>query len=155
MGFRFVRGAGNSVEPAIISMNASGVIYANSVVVRGDAANVVSTAASTGMTTTNIVGVSLDYVQGGSDTEVRVIPFVQGQVWEADCVNSIATTNVLIRHTLANSLLVRNITNLYETATTGVFFALGVTGATTGSGKILGTFLQTAPFRAGMTDNLG
>lgn len=155
MGFRLVRSAGSVQDPVAVNMQASGTIYANSVVIRDGATGMVATAASTGMTTTNIVGIALDYVQGASDVETRVIPFVPGQVWEADTVNAVTTANVGIRHTLSDSLRVRNITNLYETASTGIFYAFAITGSTSGSGRILGTFLQTTPFRAGMTDNLG
>lgn len=148
MAFRLVSSGGSVQDPAVVNMQASGTIWTNSVVVRDVATNVVSAAASSS-TTTNVVGVSLDYVQGASDTYVRVIPFVPGQLWEADTVGAITTSQVLLRHTLYNSLLVNNITNTYETAATGIFLAYAVTGSTSGSGKIIGTFLAHTPLKSG------
>lgn len=157
MAFRFVRSAGSVHEPAVVLMPASGVIFPGSVVCRnaveglGDAtlgqvvSNPVGASATEGATTTNIVGVALDYVQGASDTYVRVIPFVQGQLWEADCVSAVTTSNILLRHGLADARNVRNITRVSETASSGVFLAYAITGATTGSGKLIGTFLQRTP----------
>lgn len=145
MAFRFVRSAGSVHEPAVLNLPASGVIHKDGVVVWDSANNVVSAnLAGTGTSITNIVGVSLDGVQGASDTYVRVIPIVPGQLWEADCVNVAATTNLLFRHQLGSDLLVRNITGASssETFHTGVFFAYAMTGSTTGSGKLIGTFLQ-------------
>lgn len=152
MAIRFVRGAGNSVEPAVISLYASGVIHANSVVIVDSGANAAGIAVSgniagTGITTTNAFGVSLDYVQGASDTQVRVIPFVQGQIWEVDAANAILTTSVGLRLQMASDLVVRNTGSVSESVSTGVFLCLGVTGLTTGSGKLIGTFLQKVPWR--------
>lgn len=153
MAIRFVRSAGNITEPAVIEMAASGVIYPNSVVVRDAATNVVATAAAAGMTTTSIFGVSLDYVQGASDTFVRVIPFVPGQIWDVDTANAISTASILLRHTMVNSLVVRNIVGALggdgESATAGIFLAYAVTGLTTGSGRLLGTFLTQGGVRKG------
>ena len=151
MAFRFVRSAGSIHEPAVVLMPASGVIHSGGVVV-SDAANYVVSPASSSSTTTNIIGVSLDYAQGASDTFVRVIPFVQGQLWEADSANVISTANVLLRHQLATDLVVRNTvfgttTSMGETASTGIFLALAVTGLSTGSGKLIGTFLQRTATR--------
>lgn len=141
MAFRFVRSAGSVHEPAVMLMAASGVIHVGGVVIRDVASNAVSPATATAVTTTNLVGVSMDYAQGASDTFVRVIPFVQGQLWEADCANTIATTQLFLRHSLVDDSNVRNITNTYETAATAVFLAYAMTGASTGSGKLIGTFL--------------
>lgn len=143
MGFRFIRSAGSVHEPAVVSLPASGTIHKDGIVIWDTAANAVSTSiAGTGASTTNIVGVSQDGVVGASDAYVRVIPFVQGQLWEVDCNNVIATTNLFLRHQLGSDLLVRNVTSISETASTGVFLAYAMTGLTTGSGKLIGTFLQ-------------
>lgn len=129
-------------------MYASGVVHPGGVVIYDAAANAVSPASSAA-TTTNIFGVAQDYAQGASDTQVRVIPFVPGQIWEADCANTISTAQILVRHQLVNDTVLRNVTgvagNAGETLTTGIFLSLAITGATTGSGKILGTFLQRSP----------
>lgn len=141
MAFTFVRGAGNSVEPATIHMYASGVVHPGGVVFFDETKNAVASAAANS-TTTNIVGVCLDYAQGFSDTQVRIIPFVQGQIWQADCVSAISTASIGLRHQLATDTVLRNVTSISESISTGIFLVYNVTGATTGSGKVLGTFLQ-------------
>lgn len=147
MAFRLVGSAGDVQNAAVVNMAASGVIRPGSVVQFDVAQNAVSAALSTSPTTA-IIGVSLDYVQGLSDTFVRVIPFVQGQVWEADCTHAVSTLHIFRRHRLGitDPMLLENAgtaTNMNsgESISTGVFFAYAITGATTGSGKILGTFL--------------
>lgn len=150
MAFRFVRSAGSVHEPATVLMYASGVVHPGGVVIRDATNNMVSPGTSAS-TTTNIFGIALDYAQGASDTQVRVIPFVQGQLWEADTANVISTANILIRHQLATDTVLRNVTGTSgadETLTTGVFLAYAITGATSGSGKIIGTFLQRTPSKS-------
>lgn len=144
MGIRLVRSAGSVHEPVVVNMPASGVIHRDGIVIFDTSANLLSAPTTTGATTTNIIGVSLDGVQGASDTYVRVITFVPGQIWEVDCVNVAATTNLFFRHQMAGDLVVRNITGASssETFSTGIFLAYAMTGLTTGSGKLLGTFLQ-------------
>lgn len=144
MGIRLVRSAGTINDPVVVNMPASGVIHRDGIVIFDTATNLLSAPTGTGATTTNIVGVSLDGVQGASDTYVRVIPFVQGQIWEVDCVNAAATTQLLFRHQMAGDSVVRNIAGASssETFSTGIFLAYAMTGASTGSGKLLGTFLQ-------------
>lgn len=149
MAFRFVRSAGSVHEPATVLMSASGVVHPGGVVIYDTSLNNVSPAGSAS-TTTNVFGVSLDYAQGASDTFVRVIPFVPGQLWEADCANAISTLQVLIRHQLATDTVLRNVTGgtgggTSESLATGIFLSYAVTGATTGSGKVIGTFLQRTP----------
>ena len=147
MAFRFIRSAGSVHEPAVIHMPASGVVHVGGVVI-ADASNyVVSPATSALATSTAIIGVSMDYAQGASDTFVRVIPFVPGQLWEADAANVITTANILQRHVLVNDLVVRNTgfgttTSMGESGSVGVFLCYAVTGLATGSGKLIGTFLQ-------------
>lgn len=140
-------------SPATILMYASGVIHRGGVVIYDVANNAVSPATATAATSTSIFGVSMDYAQGASDTLVRVVPFVQGQVWEADTANAISTLNILLRHVLVDDLNVRNTTGgtglgTKESASTGVFLCLGVVGATSGSGRIIGTFLQRTPTKS-------
>ena len=144
MGLRLVRGAGHYGEPVVVNMPASGVIHRDGIVIFDTATNLLSAPATTGATTTNIIGVSLDGVQGASDTYVRVIPFIPGQLWEVDCVNVATTTNLFFRHQMAGDLVVRNITGASssETFSTGIFMAYAMTGLTTGSGKLIGEFLR-------------
>lgn len=149
MAFKFVSSGGSVHEPATVMMYASGVVHPGGVVIYDASLGNVSPASSAS-TTTNIFGVCLDYAQGASDTQVRVIPFVQGQLWEADCANAISTLNILIRHQLATDTVLRNVTGgtgggTSESLATGVFMAYAVTGLTTGSGKVIGSFLQRTP----------
>lgn len=147
MSFRFVRSAGSVHEPAVVDMAASGTVRPGMAVefTRGSVTTQGFVGpASSSSTTTNIFGVCLDYAQGASDVSVRVIPFVPGQIWEADAVGVITTLNIGKKQQLygSNSVLINN--NAYDqTATTGVFLCLAVTGLTTGSGKLLGEFLRT------------
>ena len=147
MAFRFVRSAGSVHEPAVIDMAASGTVRPGMAVefTRGSVTTQGFVGpASSSSTTTNIFGVCLDYAQGASDVSVRVIPFVPGQIWEADTVGAASTLSVGKKHQLygSNSVLINN--NAYDTTgATGVFLVLAVTGATTGSGKLLGEFLRT------------
>jgi hypothetical protein len=145
MGIRLVRSAGSVHEPAVVNLPASGIIHKDGLVIWDTATNLASASLSgTGATTTNVIGVSLDGIQGASDAYVRVIPFVQGQLWEVDCANVAATTNLFFRHQMASDLVVRNITGASssETFSTGIFLAYATTGLATGSGKLIGTFLQ-------------
>lgn len=147
MAFRLVQSGGSVQDPAMVNMAASGVIRPNSVVVFDTATNAVSVASS-GSSYTNVIGVALDYVQGASDTFTRVIPFVPGQLWEADCANVAATTNLFIRHQLFDSVSINNVTSgVYGSLSTDCFFAVAMAGLTTGSGKLIGYFLQRPSFR--------
>ena len=158
MAFRLVSSGGIVADPAVVNMPASGIIRPGQVVIRnaveglGDAtlgqlvSAPVGASLTEGCTTTNMVGVALDYVQGASDTYVKVIPFAPGQIWEVDCVNVAATSNLFLRHQLGtNAGLIRIVTIVSETTSFGIFLAYAVSGATTGSGKLLGTFLQRVP----------
>jgi len=146
MAFRLVRGVGINVEPTVVSVYASGCIWPGSVVdnpcfmVTANG-GYVQAAASTS-TGTSIFGVSLDYCQGRSDTMIKVIPIVPGQLWEADCTNNTNTAHILSRHRLTNSLTLAN-TGVDYSSVTGIFMAYNVTGAT-GDNKILGTFLKSS-----------
>lgn len=146
MAFKFIRSAGSVHEPAVISLPGSGVISPNSVVVFDVNADNVSMAATlTGATSTNIIGVSLDYIQGANEITsfVRVIPFVPGQLWEADVQNAIATVQVMKRFRVIDGVRVENTSYDQSLSITGVFFCLGISGASTGSAKLIGEFLRT------------
>lgn len=144
MAFVFSRSAGATHEPAAILMAASGIVRAGGVVEfsRTGGAGVIPSSASTSFT--GVFGVSLDYAQGASDTFVRVVPIVQGQLWIADCTDIATTAQIGIRHVLnADQVTVRNTGSDVLTAA-GIFRAVAMVGATTGSGKLLGYF-ETAP----------
>lgn len=144
MAFVFSRSAGSINEPATVLMYASGVVRNGGVVEfsRTGGVGVVPSGASS--TSTTIFGVSLDYAQGASDIQVRVLPIVQGSLWIADCTDIATTAQIGLRHILnASQTEVRN-TASDVLGSTGVFRAVAMVGATTGSGKLLGYF-ETFP----------
>lgn len=144
MAFKFVRSAGSAHEPAVISLPGSGVIKPNSVVIFDVSSGNVSVAAATTATGTSIVGVSLDYIQGANEPTsfVRVIPFVPGQLWEADVLNLITTAQLMKRFRLYDSVTVENTSYDQTLSITGVFMCYAISGASTGSAKVIGEFLK-------------
>lgn len=156
MAFRFVkiRGA-NTATPTIVSVYASGVIFRGSVVEFSRANNRVEPATAN-TTTTNILGIALDYVQGASNTMTRVIPFVPGQLWEADMTNTLATNQIFVKHALTNSATVANTSTDVNTAK-GVFILYSLTvntGAVTVTQTGVGEFIR-GPVGWGGTDTAG
>ena len=158
MAVKLVRSAGLVAEPAVVSLPGSGVIRANSVVifdtdidsnVGGYSVSPATTSLATGSA---ILGVALDYAQGKSDVFVRVIPFVPGQLWEIDTLNVISTAQVLKRFRLFDSVTVENTSYDQSEAATGVFFCYAVSGATTGSAKLIGEFLKTPRMVSDITE---
>ena len=144
MAFKLVSAGGVAIEAAVLNLPGSGVIKPNSVVIFDVSSNAVSVAATTTATGTNIIGVSLDYIQGKNEPTsfVRVIPFVPGQVWEADALNVINTAQLMNRFRLYDSVTVENTSYDQSLSITGVFHCLGISGASSGSAKVLGTFLK-------------
>lgn len=145
MAFRLVRSGGSTPEPAVVSMYASGVVHPNSVVeftrTESLTAQGLIAPAGSATTTTTVFGVCLDYAQGASDVLVRVVPFVPGQIWEADCVSAITTLQIGKKHQLYSNLLLNN-TSYNQSGVTGLFLVHQVSGLTTGSGKVHGEFIR-------------
>lgn len=142
MAIVFVRGIGDDVSsPAAVLMYASGVVRNGMVVDFSRTGGVGVTPAGASSTATTIFGVCLDYAQGASDTLVRCVPFVQGQLYQADCTDIALTAQIGLRHVLnADGVTIRNTSSDVVTTATGVFHAIAMVGATTGSGKLLGFF---------------
>lgn len=141
MGFRLVSSGGNVSDVAVVNMSASGVVRNGMVVEFSRTGGVGVTPASASSTQTTIFGVCLDYAQGASDVQVKVIPFADGQIWEADCTDINTTAQVGLTHVLnAGATEIRN-TATEATGTLGVFRAVAVTGLSTGSGKLRGFFV--------------
>ena len=141
MAFRLVTSSGNVTDPAAINLAASGTIKVGELVdfVRGGTGGAIVTPTTSSSTTTMVIGVSMGYAQGASDTFVPVVLATEGQVWEADCANAATTAQVGLRHALSASD--RGV--IHNTATdvstqTGVFLALAMTSSTSGSGKLIG-----------------
>lgn len=143
--FRFVRQQGNvSFAPNFVTAYASGTIQRGSVVEFNRTNNRVEPASSA-TTYTTVFGISLDYAEGASDTQVRVVPFAQGQLWQADCANAITTAQLFIRHALSNSLNLNN-TATDSTSAKQIFLAHSVSrtltiGAATIS-TLIGEFIR-------------
>jgi len=144
MAFRLVSSGGDVVEPAFINVAASGVVAPGFPVARikgsGTGGAVVEGGVGVDTTQTALFGVSLDYAQGASNTFVRVIPFTKNQLWEVDCANAVTTAQVNVAQHLSDSRgYIHN--QATDVATINrVFFPIAITGATTGSGKLIGYF---------------
>jgi hypothetical protein len=142
MPFRLISSGGNVTDPAVVNMYASGTIRPGTVVdfTRTGGQGVVPATSTSSLTT--IFGVALDYAQGTSGTQVRVIPFAPGQIWEAyGCASVSSTAHIGIRHALSASDrdVLNNLTNDTTTAA-AIFRCIGITGLTTGSGSLIGYF---------------
>lgn len=143
MSFRLVSSHGSVSDSAAVNMYASGVIRPNQAVdfLRTTGLGVGPTASTS--TTTMVFGVALDYAQGASDTQVRVIRFNRGQLWEVDCANAASTGQIGLRHALsASDRGVIHNSSTDVSGSTGIFLAVGMSGLTTGSGKLLGEFVS-------------
>jgi len=147
MAFRLVSSLGGVIDPAFVNVPASGTIHPSQVVDFDRTGGLGVTPASMNSSVTTIFGVCLDYVQGASDTYVRVVPFAPGQIWEVDCDEAVTTAHIGSRMGLSRT---RDNKSIYPNATdsltsTAVFQCIGMVGSTSGSGKLIGFF------RAGMT----
>lgn len=145
MAFRFVRSAGSVHEPAVLQINTSGVVRPGMVVELSRTGGTGVQVAASGGRITSVFGVCLDYAQGASDAQVRVVPFVPGQIWEADCVNTVVTGQIGLKHALSGAAAEIGTyllnTNYDNTSASGVFLVYAVT-QTTGSGKVIGEFMR-------------
>lgn len=144
MSIRLVSSGGNVVDPAVVNLAASGTIRpANAVdfIPGGGTGGAVVAPSTSSSTSTIILGVSTGYAQGASDTNVGVILFAEGQLWEVDCANAATTAQVGLRHALSASDrgVIHNTATDVSTAT-GIFLALAMTSSTSGSGKLVGVF---------------
>ena len=150
MSARYLGSGGNVTDPAFVNLAASGVVTVNGIVelIHNGTGGAIVGPAANATTSTMIFGACLDYRQGASDTFVKVIPFMPGQLWEVDCANATSTAQLGQRHALSASR-----GYLHNTASdiasdpakavraTAVFLAYAVSGSTTGSGKLIGEFI--------------
>ena len=143
MAFRLVSSGGNVVEPAFVNVPASGVITPGAPVEWTIVSGGFVGPAGLDTTTSTLFGVALDYAQGASDVFVRVIPFNSDQLWEVDCANAASTAQVGIRQYLSASrgFVHNQVSN--TNSINRVFLPLAMTGATTGSGKLIGKFVTS------------
>lgn len=142
MSFKLIGNEGLESSPAMVAIYASGTVQRNSVVEFSRTGGVGVFPASSSSATTGVFGVCVDYAQGASDTIVKVIPFQPGQLWAADCVNSASTAQIGLDHVLNDNLTLRNTATNFGAGNvnTAVFRAVAMTGATTGSGTLIGYF---------------
>jgi hypothetical protein len=144
MAFRLVSSGGATVDPAVVNMYASGVVRPGMVVAFSltGGAGVYPVAATA--TQSLVFGVCLDYAQGASDVQVKVIPFNPSQIWEADCTDAAITAQIGLLHKVnTTGTEVRN-TSTSGTGIESYFRAIAMVGATTGSGKLLGQIMRPA-----------
>jgi len=101
-------------------------------------ANVVERATSSS-TIHTIVGVAAETISTTA-TLIKVIPFAQGQIWEVDTANNTDSTERYESMALTDHDTVNN-SDTDVTGATGVFFCLGLVGAT-GDKKLIGEFTR-------------
>lgn len=144
MAFKLVQSGGAVVDPAVIRVFGSGTIKPNESVDWNRDADYLVSPTTSSSTTTMVFGIAKSYAQGESDTEVLVIPFASGQLWQADCANAVTTGQLGVRQALSASD--RAVIHNQETDNvdhTGIFLPLSITGSTSGSGKLIGKFIFT------------
>ncbi len=140
MAFRLVTGGGNVIDVAMINMRCSGTIWPGGVVDLLPTSGLGVQAAGAASNQTTIFGVALDYREGASDAETRVIPFVPGQIWEAfDCARVAATAHINFKNILLDSTHL-NLIGADTPGLNGIFEVLAVTSLSTASGRVLGRF---------------
>jgi len=142
MAIRLISSKGSVSDPAALNMRCSGTVWPGSLVSLSRTGGEGVYAGSSTTTTTNIFGICMDYVEGKSDAEVRVIPFTQGQLWEVDCTDAAITAQIGLRHVMNDAKYVRNTSTDLGAGNcfTAVFAAVAMTGSTSGSGKLIGYF---------------
>ena len=144
MSYRLVSSGGNVTDPAVVHVFASGVVRPGEPVewVIGGGLGIVAPVTGVDTTGSTLFGVCLDYAQGASDTMVRVVPFASGQLWEVDCANAATTAQLGVRQyqSASRGVIHNQATDLGSI--NRVFLPLSMTGATTGSGKLIGQFIN-------------
>lgn len=135
MGFRLVGGA-------IENYTVEATVTAGVAIAEGDALDVngnVLQRATSSSTIHTVFGVAAENIST-ADTKIKVIPFVQGQVWEADSKNNTATTQRYESMVFDDHNDIDN-TDSDVTGATGVFFCLDVVGAAADK-RLLGEFTR-------------
>lgn len=95
--------------------------------------------ATSSSTIHTIFGVAAETISTAA-TLIKVIPFCQGQLWEVDTVNNTDSTELYESMVLTDHDTINN-TDSDVTGPTGVFFCLGLKGAT-GDKKLIGEFTR-------------
>jgi hypothetical protein len=143
MAFRLVSSGGSTNDPVVLNLPVSGVVAPGlpAVIARaGTGGAALEGGAGVDTTRTALFGVFMDYRQGASDTFARVVPFNDNQIWEVDCANAVTTAQIGIGQYLSATRGYVHNQETHVEAINRVFFPTAITGATTGSGKLLGFF---------------
>lgn len=117
-------------------------VTAGTAIAEGDALDIngnVLQRATSSSTIHTIVGVAAESISTTA-TKIKVIPFVQGQLWEVDATNNAATTQLYESMVFTDHDHINN-TDSDVTGPTGVFLMLGYKGATTDK-KLIGEFTR-------------
>ena len=144
MSFKLVQSGGSVTDAAFINVTGSGTIHSGECVDWTRDADYLVAPSTSASTSTMVFGIGQSYIQGESDSFVKVVPFASGQLWQADCANVATTGQIGVRQALSASD--RTYIHNQETDNvdgTGVFLPLYMTGSTSGSGKLIGRFIYT------------
>lgn len=143
MAFRFVRQRGFVIQtPTVITIQGSGTLARGAVVEFARSRNRVEPATSS-TTFTSILGVSVDSIDTDTTMNIRVVPFIQGQLWEADCTSTPTDEMLLRKHALTNSVTLAN-TTTDQTNPVGVFLTYMINTAK--ANTMIGEFIRVLAF---------
>ena len=156
MAFRFVRQKGSmTATPVFITVYGSGTIPRGSVVEFSRINNRVEPA-SKNTTYTTIFGISLDYIEGATQdalaTKIRVIPFIPGQLWEADTAAAASTAMLFIKQRLSDRNTLDNSITDINTAS-GIFISYMISPNATN--KVIGEFIRSSVGWGGASSGSG
>ena len=144
MSFKLVQSGGGVTDAAFINVTGSGTIKNGEPVERSRSSDYLVAPATSASTTTMVFGMGAGYIQGESDSFVKIIPFTVDQLWLADCANAATTGQINVRQAISASdrgVIHNQATDNVDGS--GVFLPLYMTGSTTGSGKLIGKFITT------------
>ena len=133
MAFKLVSGAGAVLDSASLRVDKDGnAISANAVVAFNRASNVVTAASSTtdSQSANCYLGVNAsDSAVAAGTAQAIIVPFVKGQIWEADCNANTASSQLYARCRLTNSTTLDNQAD--RTTSSDVFEIVGIIGSAT------------------------
>jgi len=139
-GFRLVGAAGNVIEASTVDVLGSANISVGDVLQidrYAESQALVRRPAST-VGPITLFGVAASALTSGTG-QVKVIPIVQGQLWEAGCTNDLAVGQQLKRHVLTDHDTIAN-TAVDQSTSLGIFLMLAIS-STRGSACI-GEFIR-------------
>mgnify|MGYP001594989667 CR=1 FL=1 len=141
MAFKLIGCAGGLTEVAMLEVLGSGRVQIGDLVERGAG---IATKATTGSTTTILLGVAASAVGATVNGYFKVIPIMPGQLWEVDCTSTTTTAQLQLVHKLTDQATIANDTTEYATSLLGVFLAHYIGGGSTT--KLIGEFVRVTGF---------